>query len=253
MTLVCPNCKSTIPRENINLRSGDADCTRCDFEFSLSAYELRRLRPPSVKPPRPKPPQPKPKHIKIVADSEKQLKFGFRWFRWFNLIQLFVGVAYLYGLGYLIPQVGEIFRGIIQEPAGFFLTLLILFFGLFMLLALLGFGLMIAYYALAGFINRTLITADHQTFSIHHGLLPTRSNYVIDASQLDQFYVFRSTTSRKGVESSFYDLMVILRNGEQKNLLRKVTAEHAWYIEQKLEEFYRLTDRSVSHEYRGVP
>ena len=183
---------------------------------------------------------PKPDDVKIVEDSEKQLKFGYREINWFGLFFLVAGIALIFGSSAAIFEPWQNFKDIGDPSVILPDELRAILIWLFIILALISFGASFLYLGLAGLLNRTLITADHHTLKIDTGLLPTKKNHQIEANRLLQFHVFESTHYRRGAEVRSCDLHVDFITGDQEALMIHLEPAHAWYIKENLERFYGL-------------
>ena len=246
MTLVCRNCGRDIQRDSINLRGGVADCTHCGVKFSLSADELNRLRPLDAATPSreilpmPRMMLPKPEDIKIVEDSEKLLKFGYRSFHWFAIFPFLFSFLIFLGSGTVLYDGWQALIDT-QGDRSIFTKIFLIVLALLVFSILVYSGFLLLRQSLAKLVNRTLISADHRLFTIDNGLVPLQKNYEIEASQLERFYLSRTPEPKDGPINYHFDLIAKLQNGQEISLIRKMEPENARYIVQKLDNFYALS------------
>lgn len=113
--------------------------------------------------------------------------------------------------------------------------------------ALVGMGL--AYYTLAGFFNTTIITVASGMLQIKHGPIPVPGNRQIKADSLRQLYTKRVVHHGKNGTSTTYELRAQTSSGKDEKLLGNLANEaQALFVEQEIEEFLGIQDRSVRDE-----
>ena len=242
MTLFCPNCRGSILHEHLDLNRGGADCIHCDHTFALSRYELRLLR---GEPRRLQDLISKPSYIKVVEDSDKAFKFGYRLFDGEAVFSLIFGAGCLFFSIYItfLADIDWVREWRYLEGFGTTLLSLFAFFLISILPALT--GLALVFKGFAWMINRTLITADHEFFTIHNGLIPYQDNHRIAASQLKQFYAVRKTIKVKYSKRHYHLLYVILEDDKHVRLLWEKDPELVVYVEQQLERFYNISNQPI--------
>lgn len=244
MQVTCPVCKRVIDAEDINLDRMVAKCRGCNSVFDVSAQiggggaqagPVRR---------RPKVPMP----AGITVNEENSELFGGayregatpRGFalvrRWYssNLYQLaffclvwdaflFFWYTHLHGapwLFYVFP------------------------------LAHLAIGVSLTYRTLCGFVNRTHITANGNTFRLWHTPLPWPGRRELPANQIAQIYCKqRRKRSNNNGPSIQYGVFAELKNGKRVNLLGGLPdPEQALFVEQCIEEHLGIVDVAVAGE-----
>ena len=84
-------------------------------------------------------------------------------------------------------------------------------------------GVGLTYSTLAGFLNRSHVVIDRDTFSVSHGPLPWLGNLRVPVSQVKQLYC----KAKPGKQNSgpTYQLSVILKDGRKKDLLSNLDSQ----------------------------
>ena len=114
-------------------------------------------------------------------------------------------------------------------------------------------GLGIAYYVLAGFINRTTIRVTPDHLQISYGPLPYFGGITVQTEDINQIYVAEIfTKSGKGPGHYSYELRARLNSGlKDKKLLKDLnTPLNALYLEQEIEHYLGIEDTTVPQEKR---
>lgn len=126
----------------------------------------------------------------------------------------------------------------ILVPGSSLWFLLIIFF-----LAMLCAGLVLLYYALAVWLNRTVVTLTPQTLSVRYQPLPVSGDITIPTAELRQLYPKRVVVlaSRGGAEMAVrYELRALLKNYKYITLLEFNSPEEVLYTKQQIEAWLRL-------------
>jgi hypothetical protein len=109
-------------------------------------------------------------------------------------------------------------------------------------------GVWVAYTALTGLFNRTVIEVDRGVLSVRHGPIPARGNRDIALSDLRQLFTIEST-GNKGARS--YELHAIVSNGPTVTLAKGLTdSRQALYLERTIEDHVGIEDQPVVGEMR---
>lgn len=112
-------------------------------------------------------------------------------------------------------------------------------------------GLAVTYGTLAGFVNRTWITASAEALTIRHGPLPWRGNRVLPVSALRQLFCQEHPVKGKQ-EAYSYSVSALTTDGERLVLLRELpTPFHALFIEQRVEDQLGISNAPVEGEIGG--
>ncbi len=112
-------------------------------------------------------------------------------------------------------------------------------------------GGILSYYTIAGFVNRTTITADYYGLKID--IQPIK--YFFGATQLaktdiKQLYVVeKKRRGENGVYSYTYVLKVLDTQNRSKKLLSFDSLEEARYLENKLKSYYNIVDTLIKDEF----
>jgi hypothetical protein len=118
--------------------------------------------------------------------------------------------------------------------------LLIIFF-----LAMLCAGLVLLYYALAVWLNRTVVTLTPQTLSVRYRPLPVYRNLTLPTAELRQLYpkrVVHLVNRNRGEVLVTYDLRAVLKNNKHITLLEFNSTEEVLYTKQQIEAWLRLNN-----------
>jgi hypothetical protein len=108
-------------------------------------------------------------------------------------------------------------------------------------------GVALTYTVLAGFLNRTRIELSASAMSISHWPLPWWGNRTIAPLELAQLYCeYRIPNTGQAT----YLLSAVLHDGRKVKLLSTQSEDEAMFLEQTIEEFYKIADRPVAGERR---
>ena len=182
-----------------------------------------------------------PEKIQVYKDFQ-HLRIVRKWFGFkFILLTLFV----IFWCGFLISWYAMAFSFPFRDAS-------ILMFFIFPLLHVaLGIGL--AYYALTGYLNRTVIHVDFNSISIRHGPLPFWGEKQVSSKAILQLYCNEDDywLSGRGYRYHTYAVHAITRNWRNIKLLTGLdTSEQALFIEQEIEKFLNIEDKPVKGEIR---
>ncbi len=284
MKLHCPDCGQMIPVEDVDLGSQLARCRACNSVFSFrGALDADRRGPDASPPLTPRPgrirveqrpdgvqivlPWLRPHHVVVAIICVIWIGgvlafltiFNRAWRSPFDLTPLPGGPVWLSDGHVRVMPVGS---GLPGGGYGFSLTSWLPY-----LLLLPGVGL--AYWAVCGFVNRTVIRAG-ETLSIRHGPLPWPGNRRLPADQVRQLYVRRRSSyhyhrhhRRRGdvsyvdvdgpVVHTWFELRAVLADGSSLTLLPAIEdEEEALYLERAIESALGLENRPVRTEYAGA-
>ena len=230
MQINCPNCAEQIESDNINIDKGVAKCGNCNTVFSYKDdTHLSYRRRPEVF---------MPEEFEVLP-LRSELSIHYKWRKTRSLSGGTVFFTLLWN-AMLLPFI------LVAFASGNFLTLI----GISVhLLIGLGFILNI----ILTLVNSTYITVDDYELAIEHRpfSLPFFSkNKYIDVKEIEQIYVSKYLSEKvNGVEKYAYQVIAQLKNGEEVKVLKGFRhQDKALYIEQEIEVFLDIPDKSVKGE-----
>jgi hypothetical protein len=226
----CPNCRTRVLAENINMEKMAAVCAGCNHVFSFeeelvkATYEKSEvLLPPGIDA------FSLPSELNIEIDWRKSQSGFITFFTifWNALLIPFVVVGITTGeYGMLL---------------GISVHLLV--------------GISLLYYTLACFMNKTFVMVDHYNLHVEHKPLriPFYPDRHIPVGELDQLFIEKYVASRTNGRPDYaFAVNVRLTNQETLKIIKGLKNMHqARYIEQEIERFLRIEDRPVEEEYLG--
>jgi len=231
MQLNCPSCRFPIVADDVNLTKTIAKCKSCndifDFGNDLKGKELPgRYRKEIVIPPGVE-----------VLHLMNELEIMIKWRKSANRFTFFFAIFWNIFISFFI---------LIGVGTGSFGMLL------FMIPFVLA-GAYLLYASVGYLVNNTFITVDDKRISIEHKPI----NFLIQKDkhfspeEVDQLFVRRyevGKTNDRPVYAFAVDL--ILKNGKTHKLVDGLHAlDYARYIEQEIEHYLKIKDRSVSGEW----
>lgn len=227
--LTCKRCQAPISTADLKWDLGLAACAHCGTVFSFQGQPGGSVR---QAPTWQRPPVPIPDRFEIT-DRPEGLSISYRWF---NLTFIFMAVFAVFWNGFML-----VWHATSLASGAMFMSA----FGL--LHTAVGVG--IGYYALAGFLNRTTITAERDVLHVRHSPLPWVGATDLWVRDLDQLYAKQVISKNSDGTSMSYELHAILKNGRQRKLVSGLSeAEQALYLEQQLERRLGIADRPVFGE-----
>ena len=242
ITLDCPSCGG---RTVFSADSEILICEYCDNRHtfrlpnpttgytpaaSLGANNASNSAPSSLQEGT-RPLRPRPKEVTLQKQGDR-LELSWRWFSWKYLPLVFFCVAwdsflcFWYSMAFSTsaPWIMIVFP-----------------------IAHVAVGVGLTYYTLAGFLNRSQVILDRNTFSVTHGPLPWMGNFQVPITQIDQLYC--KEKPGKNDSSTTYQLSVVLKDGRKKDLLSNLDSpEIGFYIEHQIENWLHIPDRPVRGE-----
>ena len=233
MKLSCKQCGREIAAKNINMERLIAKCDACNAVFGFADDVPGASAPAKARPKRAKVPLPPGFQVEDTG-------VGFRIIhRWWRPMFIFLAFFTVFWCGFLLFWYA--IAASAEAPIFFFLFPLIH----------VAVGVGLAYFTLAGFINRTVIDVTGQELAVNHIPLPWFGARSHPVDELKQLYVVERTNSGKhGVRYS-YDLCAVSRYGDQLKVLSGLQAvDQALYLEQTIEERLGIEDEAVPGEVR---
>jgi hypothetical protein len=228
--LYCRSCGAPIEAGEIDKDLGLVRCRHCgsvyglevlprhDSDGSFRAYERQSV--------------PMPDKLE-VADVGNELQITYRWF---GLKFVFLIIFAVFWNGFML-----LWHGISLASGAWFMSV----FGL--LHTAVGVGL--AYYTLAGLLNKTTIRIGMGQLLIQHWPLPWPGNRQLEASDVAQLFSREKISRSKNSTSYSYQVHALLQNGKKQKLLSGLTdVDQALYVEQEIERYLGIRDRMVRGE-----
>ncbi|MEQ8702848.1 MAG: hypothetical protein RIC19_02955 [Phaeodactylibacter sp.] len=237
--LSCPECRSPVAADQININLLLAKCSKCGMVFSFEDRVAAVVPSAPAMPPRPRVKDrgyiPMPPGIEAQAMlSELNIQI-----RWRNRVQGFLVFFTILWNIFVFPF--AIFAFLIGE-----LQIL-----LFMSLHL-SVGVWLLYTLVANLVNKTTIQATNQKLIVEHAPLPIpfRGNQEADTRDIRQLYVeeyVASTTN--GRPNIRYALSARMHSGQRLELIKGLkNPEEGLYIEQQIERFLDIEDQAEAKE-----
>lgn len=233
--LTCKHCSASIPEENIINDGRIAVCAFCDTVHHLSEETL----------PFPEKSKRKEKQKRDVPDkfmfkkNPEGVELEYRWLGKQHWALLFFAVIWN---GFLVFWIG------IALSTGEWMMLV--FASLHIAI-----GIGIGYYVVSGFVNKTSILIRRQGIGIKHAPIPMigTSDKIIDRRSIEQVYCKRRVAyTSNNVPVYVFDVHYIEKGGGDETLVKGLDKfNQAIFIEQQIEQIYRIDDRSVDDEYKG--
>lgn len=237
--LSCPECRSAITPDQININMLLAKCSHCGLVFS---FEDRAPAPPPKSDTAPAPVQakdrgdiPMPPGIQAQALlSELNIQIS-----WRNRVDGFLTLFTVVWNIFVIPfAVFAVISGKLQ---------VLLFLSLHLLV-----GVGFLYVLVSNLINKTLIQVTRRKLFVEHTPLPVpfRGNHEIDAQDIRQLHVeeyVASTTN--GGPNLRYALHARLHSGKRLELIKGLkNPEEGLYVEQQIEQFLDIENQAEVKE-----
>jgi hypothetical protein len=214
--------------------TGEAGFAKCRFCGALvrlaDASGARRTAPETV----PRPPLTLPRGV-TVLDTGARLTIVRRWFHWSAIVLAAFAALWIGLLAFFYAMISRS-----GAPAFVFL---------FPLLHV-GVGVVLAYFAAALFLNRTVVEVGDGRLRVRHGPLPWRRAPTLAVSEVSQVFVREDRhKDSDGGSQRTYSVHVVSKDGGRTKLLGTVIdAEHALFVEQRIERHLGIADRAVPGE-----
>lgn len=248
MQLKCGQCGAPFRAADLHLDRGIAVCSACGSvqrlpgpTTAVSSTESGAVSSGKASGDVPMPAQ------FTVEDNGHELTIRQRWFQWAMLILMFFAIAwdsFLVGWYWMliVPNGG------LDGPPGPFK---LVFFVFPIIHVAVGIGL--TYFSLAGLLNSTVLRVADGMLAVRHGPLPWRGNLDLPTDGIEQIYcqnkIHKSRDDDGHIRTSMqYEVHAVV-NGEKRKLIGGLhEADHALFVEQRLERFLRIEDRAVPGE-----
>lgn len=249
MQLKCGQCGAPFRAADLHLDRGIAVCSACGSVQRLPASVGSGSSDDSELLPAPKPlgDVPMPAAF-MVEDNGHELTIRQRWFHWALLFLLFFAIAWdSFLVGWYWMLTSGPFGGNAGMPGPFKL----IFFVFPVAHVAVGVGL--TYFVLAGLLNLTVIRVADGMLSVRHGPIPWRGNLDLATDGIEQLYcqnkIHKSRNDDGHTTTSMqYEVHAVVNGQKQKLLGGLHEADHALFVEQRLERFLGIEDRAVRGE-----
>ncbi len=236
LQLSCPNCKSDIRGEDINIDKVVAKCANCNTVFSFENELNNELHKPAHK----------KQEVLLPAGIESystdhELDFEINWRKTSKGIGFFVFFTLFWNGIVGIFVIMALATGEWKMLLGVSIHLLI--------------GICLLYYVLANMLNTTYITVRRGKLSVEH--LPLRFPFYPDrfipVANIEQVFVERYVASKTNNNPDFaFRVKLIETNQNRINLVKGLKQpNHALYIEQEIEKFLKIQDKVIEEEWKG--
>lgn len=175
-----------------------------------------------------------------------------RWFQWALLFLLFFAIAWD---SFLVGWYWLLTAGPFGGDHGMPGPMKLIFFVFPIAHVAVGVGL--TYFVLAGLLNSTVIRVADGMVSVRHGPIPWLGNLDVPIDGIEQLYCqnkLRTKHDENGhaTTSMHYEVHAVI-DGQKKKLLSGLhEADHALFVEQRLERFLRLENRPVPGEMSAM-
>jgi len=240
MLLHCPHCGQQIHADDINLDKALAKCRECNAVFSFADAVDEATDAAQRVPRRREAPadMPLPAGLKI-EDWGPNLRFVRRWFTPTAFFMLFFCIVWDSFLVFWYTALSS--EGGPGDGPG-------LIFWIFPI-GHVAVGVGLTYLTLGLFLNTTVIEVGGE-LTIRHGPLPFPGNRTLNTIDIDQLYCQESVHHGKHGRVHYrYRLNAVTKDGRKIKLLSGLTEpDHAFYLEQQIEQRLGIRDRHVPGE-----
>jgi hypothetical protein len=227
MQITCPACGNPIPTQDVNVQTSIARCLACGEVFNFTA-QVGGGAPGKA-------PVAMPKSFSLSQEMADLVITR----RWFSAKYIFLAVFCCLWNGFLVFMGSKML-----EQSGQLVALTPLsIHGLV--------GVIIAYIAVAGFVNSSTFRINAQVVSVRHGPLPWAGARDVPVSQIDQLYCTEVISRTRNGTSVTYS--VIVRTHDEKKIVlvsNLDTVNDARYLEQQIEARLGIADQAVGEEAR---
>jgi hypothetical protein len=245
--LTCKACSKLIPAADVNLDKAIAKCQSCNAVFGIldhvSASGGWRELADHLKVP-----VPAPKSVEVDAWGP-ELTLTRRWYThglWGVVLfclfwDAFLVVWYTIGLRNLF--------GSEADGPGIWPSIFMLVFPVFHL----AIGVSLTYFAICGFVNRTVVRIAGGELSVWHGPMPWPGRQRLFTSDIKQLYCTETVNkdSDSCRTSRTYNVLAVTNKNDQIKLITGLDdLDQGRYIEQQLEAHLKIRDERVPDEVR---
>jgi len=236
MQLHCPNCRSSIVADGINLNLLVAKCASCSNVFSFADdLDLSVADKPQVD---------QPKRFR-VENWGPDLTIAYRWYTHAVWVLVFFCVIWD---GFIVGFYSSVIAGLSDGKVETMDVVALVFPILHVLI-----GLALTYACIATLLNKTTIRIGGHQLTISSGPVPCGKAILLQAADIRQLYCVKKEHRHKRSTSYTYELNALLRDGVSKTLIQSLTDyQQARFIEQQLESHLKIVDERVGEEVTSV-
>lgn len=228
MKLNCPECGAEIPADNINLDRMVAKCRECNAVFGFGDL----FGTASDAPAQARLAVPRPANLQIEQDGANLIFTR----KWFSPTYIFLAIFALFWNGFMAVWFGIAIISRIW-PMAIFGTL----HGVI--------GVAVAYIAVAGLVNSTLVRVGMGEIEVSHSPLPWFGKRHLETTGIAQLYSKQVSHSSRQRTSQTYEVHLATRDGRQVKLLSGLeSSEQALFLEQEIERYLGVEDQAVRGE-----
>ena len=249
MQLQCGQCGAPFRAADLHLDRGIAVCSACGGVQRLPGPITSVTSNDSKTTVKQKPSADVPVPDRFtVEDDGRELTIRFGWFQWILFFLLFFAIAWdSFLVGWYWMLTSGPFGGNDGMPGPFKLI-----FFLFPI-AHVAVGVGLTYFVLAGFFNSTVIRVADGMLSVRHGPLPWRGNLDLPTDGIEQIYCQNKLCTSRDEDghastSRHYEVHAVIDGQKTKLLSGLHEADHALFVEQRLERFLGIKDQAVPGE-----
>ncbi len=110
-------------------------------------------------------------------------------------------------------------------------------------------GIVLTYYLIAGYINKTVIEVNSMFLSVRHRPLPFLGNKKIQSQDIKQLYSKEMIHRGKNGINYTYEIHAVLDNDKRIKVVSGMPrSEQALFIEQEIEKYLKIRDESIEGE-----
>lgn len=239
--LTCEVCGKPLPPQNVRLDLAIASCPSCHAVYDLSGRKGHALRAAGADvPERVRESVALPPRLKVEDDGVNLVVS----YRWFSSTYLVLALFALFWNGVVFAMYAGMVHTLLRNgrvPGGWFA---LLFPSLHLAV-----GLVVAYAALAGFLNTTRVYASRHGLDVTHGPLKWAGARTWARAELTQLFGYEKVTHGKNGRSVRWHLMALDARGERKMVLDVLDApDQVLWLEQALEKRLGISDAPVQGE-----
>ncbi len=230
MNLNCPECSAQVNTEDINIQKLVAICNKCGHLFQFDDKLEGSSKTKFI-------PRPQPKQV-TVENQINQLTVEWRWWGKDSVEKVITILVW--------PMLFYFF--LFENLSDFGQSSTIPFLPYIPHIFI---GTAVLYSLALQFLNSTTFVIDEFEFKLRHGPLPWLGNRTMSRDDIVQLFTKEVVERKRRRTTSSFHLFAILQNGKDLRLISTGSQpEIAQYIEQELEAFMGIQNKTVVGEYQ---